>query len=119
MSRCRTHVPCYSFSLSKPSGEALFLNRYSPTHFSQVNRQLIGVYYVASQHSECSPRYMLDGKLSALAKRSERTMPAGGQTLTTTGAAAALALPDRTVDYIFTDPPFGENIFYADLNFAC
>ena len=44
------------------------LNRYSPTHFSQVNRQLTGVYYVASQHAECSPRYMLDGKLSRLSK---------------------------------------------------
>ena len=26
------------------------LNRYSPTHFSQVNQYLNGVYYVASQH---------------------------------------------------------------------
>ena len=22
--------------------------------------------------------------------------------------------PDHSVDYIFTDPPFGQNIFYAD-----
>ena len=28
------------------------LNRYSPSHFSQVNRALNGVYYVASQSSE-------------------------------------------------------------------
>ena len=25
--------------------------------------------------------------------------------------------PDNCIDYIFTDPPFGENIYYADLNF--
>ncbi|CAN5512498.1 hypothetical protein BH09SUM1_BH09SUM1_16880 [soil metagenome] len=24
---------------------------------------------------------------------------------------------DSTIDYIFTDPPFGENIYYADMNF--
>jgi len=24
---------------------------------------------------------------------------------------------DNSIDYVFTDPPFGENIFYADLNF--
>ncbi len=94
-----------------------FLNRYSPTHFSQVNRQLSGVYYVASQHAECSPRYMLDGKLDRLAKAFRTGYVRRGQTLITTGTAAALALPDETVDYIFTDPPFGENIFYADLNF--
>ena len=35
----------------------------------------------------------------------------------TTGTAAGLPLSDDTIDYIFTDPPFGENIFYADLNF--
>jgi hypothetical protein len=30
---------------------------------------------------------------------------------------ARLLLPDACIDYIFTDPPFGENIYYADLNF--
>src|ERR1035438_2032591 len=42
------------------------LNRYGPLHFSQVNRYLNGVYYVASQHSECSPWYILVGKLKRL-----------------------------------------------------
>ena len=34
-----------------------------------------------------------------------------------TGTAARLPLPNDSIDYIFTDPPFGENIYYADLNF--
>ena len=42
------------------------LNRYSPSHFSQTNRQLNGVYYVASQHAEVSPWYNLEGKLDRL-----------------------------------------------------
>jgi hypothetical protein len=25
-------------------------------------------------------------------------------------------LPDESVDYVFTDPPFGSNIFYSDMN---
>ena len=33
------------------------------------------------------------------------------------GTAAQLHLPADSIDYIFTDPPFGENIYYADLNF--
>ena len=37
--------------------------------------------------------------------------------ITTTGTTASLGLPDDSVDYVFTDPPFGENIYYADLNF--
>ncbi len=30
--------------------------------------------------------------------------------------AASLPLPDSSVDYVFTDPPFGSNIFYADMS---
>ena len=33
-----------------------------------------------------------------------------------TGDCGANGLPDESIDYVFTDPPFGENIFYADLN---
>jgi 16S rRNA G966 N2-methylase RsmD len=29
--------------------------------------------------------------------------------------AEALPLPDASVDYVFTDPPFGSNLFYADM----
>jgi tRNA G10 N-methylase Trm11 len=35
----------------------------------------------------------------------------------TNGTAAQLGLSDDCIDYIFTGPPFGENIYYADLNF--
>jgi len=93
------------------------LARYAPTHFSQVNQYLSGVYYVASQHAECSPWYILDGKLQRLGGAFQRQFAASGRTVVTTGDAALLPIPDNSVDYIFTDPPFGENIYYADLNF--
>ena len=152
------------------------LNRYQPIQHgrlggSQVNRQLTGVYYVASQISEVSPWYNLGNKLSRLVKafreflgkpviprhsrgpsavipakagihfdqefldsrfrgndelhgRREDDGPRGNDGLnldsgciTTTGTTALLGLPDDSVDYVFTDPPFGENIYYADLNF--
>lgn len=98
------------------------LNRYQPIQQgrpggSQVNRQLTGVYYVASQHAECSPWYNLGGKLDRLAKAFRDLKVGAGQTAISTGTAARLPLPDDSVDYIFTDPPFGENIYYADLNF--
>ena len=93
------------------------LNRYSPSHFSQVNRMLSGVYYVASQHSECSPWYILGGKLGRLTKAFHGYRASDRTLMITTGTAASLPLPDASIDYIFTDPPFGENIYYADLNF--
>ncbi len=93
------------------------LNRYGPTHFSQVNRQLTGVYYIASQHAEVSPWYNLQGKLDRLIKTFHQSFAESSYALISTGTAASLDLPDKSIDYIFTDPPFGENIYYADLNF--
>jgi hypothetical protein len=75
------------------------------------------VYYVASQHSECSPRYNLGGKLDRLAKAFHNYRPKIGFSFINTGTAASLPLEDSCIDYVFTDPPFGENIYYADLNF--
>jgi hypothetical protein len=93
------------------------LNRYSPTHFSQVNRALNGVYYVPSQHSECSPEYMLGGRADRLVSAFQHRFAKSGAVMLSTGTATRLPLPDDSIDYVFTDPPFGENIYYADLNY--
>ena len=93
------------------------LNRYGPSHFSQVNRALSGVYYVASQHSEVEPGYILKGKLTRL-QRAFGSMPSGHDSaVVTTGDGARVSTPSDSVDYVFIDPPFGENIYYADLNY--
>ena len=95
---------------------ASLLNQYRPTGYSQVNQYLTGVYYVASQHAECSPWYILNGKLDRLEKTFQGVaIPHAA--FVNTGTAASLRLPDTCIDYVFTDPPFGENIYYADLNF--
>ena len=95
------------------------LNRYGPTHYSQVNRQLTGVYYISSQLSEVSPRYNLGNKLSRLVKAFSQSQPGQPSAcITTASTTACLGIPDDSVDYVFTDPPFGENIYYADLNFV-
>ena len=93
------------------------LARYAPTHFSQVNQYLTGVYYVASQHAECSPWYILDGKLDRLFRAFQRNFAAEGASVFSSGSATRLGFLNDCIDYIFTDPPFGENIYYADLNF--
>jgi hypothetical protein len=93
------------------------LARYAPRHFSQVNRYLNGVYYIASQMVEISPAYILDGKLDRLGKAFRARLGRSNHASVTTSDCALLPVPDASVDYIFTDPPFGENIYYADLNF--
>jgi hypothetical protein len=93
------------------------LNRYRPTGFSQVNQYMTGVYYVPSQNSECSPWYAMEGKLKRLSKTFDSPTTNHGSAWINTGAAASLPLPAECIDYIYTDPPFGENIYYADLNY--
>lgn len=94
------------------------LNRYRPTGFSQASQYMTGVYYVASQHSECSPWYNLGGKLDRLIKAFGAYRAGTGNTIITTGTASQLGLPDNSIDYIFTDPPFGDNLAYSELNFV-
>lgn len=91
------------------------LNRNRPSGFSQVNQYLSGVFYVASQTAECSPWYVLEGKLSRLTKAFQSYRPKRVAAITT-GSATSMPIPNESIDYIFTDPPFGENIYYADLN---
>jgi rubredoxin/predicted RNA methylase len=98
------------------------LNRYQPIMHgqaggSQVNRYLTGVYYVGSQISEVSPDYNLRNKLDRLVKAFKKSSTFLNKAIINNGTAANLRFPDRSIDYIFTDPPFGENIYYADLNF--
>ncbi len=92
-------------------------NRYGPHRYSQSNGAMPLVYYVPSQISEVSPWYVLSGKLERLAKTWARPFALSGSSLIQAGTMARLLLPDTCIDYIFTDPPFGENIYYADLNF--
>ncbi|MBR8657867.1 DNA methylase, partial [Achromobacter sp. Marseille-Q0513] len=98
------------------------LNRYKPVQHgrlggSQVGLDLPGVFYVPSIISEVSPWAQFEGKLDRLSKTftTFKTHPASA--MVSTGSASDSPLPDVSVDYIFTDPPFGENIYYADLNF--
>lgn len=99
------------------------LARYAPTHYSQVNQYLNGVYYVGSQVVEVSPWYILFDKNKRTSKlprlvSSFSPMPSSAEyALLQTGDCAALPVQSDSFDYIFTDPPFGENIYYADLNF--
>ena len=97
------------------------LNRYQPLQHgrpggSQVNRQLSGVYYVGSQIAEVSPWYILDGKLKRLSKAFAKH-DSRYTTMVSTADCSLTRLSGNSIDYVFTDPPFGENIYYADLNY--
>ena len=104
---CRFLFQQWAVGLSK-------LNRYSPTHFSQNNRNLSGTLYVGSRISEVSPKYAFGGKLKRLIKAfSGKKYHAF---TISTQDVAHIGLQNETLDYVFIDPPFGANLNYSELN---
>lgn len=97
------------------------LNRYKPIQFgriggSQVNQYLPGVYYLPSLSTECSPWYNLTGKLKRLVK-SFRTNALYENSCQSTASSTNVLATSSSIDYLFLDPPFGNNFAYAELNF--
>jgi predicted RNA methylase len=78
-----------------------------------VNRYLKGFLYIAQVRSETAPWYSLKGKI----KKMSLVGPGKSPVAITTSSATDMPIDDESVDYVFTDPPFGGNIIYSELNF--
>lgn len=85
------------------------VNSYNPN--GRINGPLAGTLYVPSEIVEQNVFELLLDKISEIQNYSfPNTIQVGD----------ALNLPnlkDSSIDYIFTDPPFGANIMYSELNF--
>lgn len=92
------------------------LARYVPTHYSQVNQYLSGTLYVGSQQVEVSPDYIFSRKLKRMTAR-ELVGYRNYNTMVSTSDTADYRIVAKSVDYIFTDPPFGSNLMYSELNY--
>lgn len=90
------------------------MNRYMPQHGS---RALVGpmanTLYIPPQCVENNPidqfKYQAGKVIRAMEMCEEGTVV---QNVSATNSM----MPDDSVDYIFTDPPFGANIMYSELN---
>ena len=84
------------------------------------NKSLSGLLYISSITAEDNIGRQLETKLrqclTSFAELGQFTPRSGSQqSIVTTESARKLdIIPDNSVDYVFTDPPFGGNIFYSD-----
>ena len=92
------------------------LARYAPSHYSQANQYLSGTLYIGSQVVEVTPRYILGNKVGRLT-RAFRLLASVHSNIISTHNSARTSPHFDTIDYIFTDPPFGSNLMYSELNF--
>ena len=82
-------------------------------------------YYIAPVYYEWNVFDLFKRKVEAAIRADEqlfRTMPlfahdvAGNVQYEISSADALDHIEDEAIDYVFTDPPFGSNIFYSDMN---
>lgn len=73
-----------------------------------------GTYYIPSLIKELNIFDILD---SAVKKCLNGFFPSNFTTAISTQSTTNVKIKDSSIDYIFTDPPFGNNFIYSELNF--
>lgn len=89
------------------------LNRYRPGVSFPYN-PLSGTLYIGSQISEANVFSAYKNKIQRIIKAFHMIKR---QTIVETRSLIANEIKDQSIDYIFTDPPFGANIMYSELSF--
>ena len=89
------------------------LNRFRPGISFPYN-PLSGTLYIGSQISEANVFVALENKLNKLSNAFNLL---DADNVSSIESATCSNLPNNSIDYIFTDPPFGANISYSELNF--
>jgi DNA modification methylase len=85
------------------------INKYNPN--GRINGPMSGTLYIPSESVEQSIFELIEDKEIALNLENQGN-------LTQVSSANDLSnIETNSIDYIFTDPPFGANIMYSELNF--
>jgi len=90
-------------------------SRLNRERVSGLPSKLSGTLYVSSLYREINVFKFFGRKIKRIATISkERTSPLIVATQTATDLSN---VPSDSIDYVFTDPPFGGNLMYSELNF--
>lgn len=105
-----------SFAFTNTAWHGTKMRRYNARG---GQRPLTGTLYIPQLSSEVNVLEVLRNKIRQLVRFYAWYRPKDPDLLPAISLGSATNLddiPDNTIDYIFTDPPFGGNIFYADCN---
>lgn len=76
-----------------------------------------GTLYIPSLTTENSPFKLLERKIMD-SRKALATIPDNGTTIVQCASLTNIeTVPSNSCDYIFTDPPFGDNLNYSELSF--
>jgi hypothetical protein len=101
-----------SFAFTNTAWHATRMRRYNARG---GQRPLTGTLYIPQLSIEVNPAFVFANKIKQLCRfYADRPVSSSASLAVTQGSATVLSLPSASMDYCFTDPPFGSNIFYAD-----
>ncbi len=86
------------------------------TNLSKTAGVLAGTLYVPANQIEYSVIEMIGYRIADVAAYQAKRDRSTRQAVQTV-SANSLLIPASSIDYIFTDPPFGGNLMYSELNF--
>ncbi len=80
---------------------------------------ILGTMYLPSLSAEISVLELFERRIRSVCRAAAEMPPGSADDLciSTQSATDLGAVPDASIDYVFTDPPFGRNIMYSELNF--
>lgn len=89
--------------------------------FSRMRRAYQSVIplllYVPRARREVNVVTALTRKITEVVAELNALPPTANALISTQSSTQVPQLPDNSVDYVFIDPPFGENIIYSELNY--
>jgi 16S rRNA G966 N2-methylase RsmD len=100
------------------NARASIRNRYMPEYGNRHVGTLSGTLYVPTLFEENNLFGSIKLRLSKIIKILKLNKFVKSKILISTNSLTEMkTLADNTIDYIFTDPPFGDNLMYSELNF--
>jgi DNA modification methylase len=89
------------------------INKYNPS--GRINGPMANTLYLPNLFCEVNIFDLFREKLKDVVAASNARV-GSAPTLISTSTATNMMIADNSIDYIFTDPPFGHNIQYSELN---
>ena len=109
------HFKLLLFGFLNTAWHATLMRRYNSRG---GDRPLTGTLYVPSVPTEANMIEVYRHKIQQLVRfLKARKAKKGSYFITTQSSTQLSNIPESSFDYIFTDPPFGGNLMYSELNY--
>lgn len=92
-------------------------NRYMPKHGNKHVGTLSGTLYIPNMQEEINLIDALSNRLNKVIRALTLKSGVANNSIVSCNSSTNLSVSDNSIDYIFTDPPFGSNIDYSELNY--